>query len=91
MAAGANRRFFPSVMAATRTITIECLRYNPETDAAPSYVAYRVPFTDDMSVLEGLQHIKDDLDGSLRPRHAVIPTAAFAAVEPLGCFPLARR
>jgi len=52
-------------MTAERTITIECLRYNPETNAEPSYVVYRVPFTDDMSVLEGLQHIKDALDGSL--------------------------
>jgi len=52
-------------MAAKRTIAIECLRYNPESDAAPSYVAYRVPFTDAMSILQGLQYIKDNLDGSL--------------------------
>ena len=48
-----------------RKITIECLRYNPETDDAPSYRSYEVPFTDDMSVLQGLQYIKDHLDGSL--------------------------
>ena len=48
-----------------RTIEIECLRYNPETDEAPHYQTYHVPFTDDMSVLEGLQYIKDELDGSL--------------------------
>jgi len=52
-------------MPATRTIPIECLRYNPETDAAPSFVTYDVPFTDDLSVLQGLQYIKDHLDGSL--------------------------
>ena len=52
-------------MAAERIIAIECLRYNPETDAAPSYATYRVPFTDDMSVLQGLQQIKDVFDGSL--------------------------
>jgi fumarate reductase iron-sulfur subunit len=48
-----------------RTIAIECLRYHPETDDAPRWQCYDVPFTDDMSVLEGLQYIKDHLDGSL--------------------------
>jgi len=48
-----------------RTIAIECLRYNPETDETPHYQTYDVPFTDDMSVLQGLQYIKDHLDGSL--------------------------
>src|SRR5689334_9947092 len=52
-------------MDASRTIRIECLRYDPETDAAPRYQAYDVPFTDDMSVLQGLQYIKDHVDGSL--------------------------
>ena len=48
-----------------RTIAIECLRYNPETDNAPRYRTYDVPFSDEMSVLQGLQYIKDHLDGSL--------------------------
>ena len=48
-----------------RTIVLECLRYDPETDAAPRWQNYDVPFTDDMSVLQGLQYIKDHLDGSL--------------------------
>ena len=52
-------------MERSRTIVIECLRYDPEADAAPRYQAYDVPFTDDMSVLQGLQYIKDRLDGSL--------------------------
>ena len=42
-----------------RTIEIECLRFNPESDTAPSYQTYSVPFTDDMSVLQGLEYIKD--------------------------------
>jgi fumarate reductase iron-sulfur subunit len=50
---------------ATRTIEIECLRYNPDTDAEPYFQSWQVPFGDDMSVLEGLQYIKDHLDGSL--------------------------
>jgi len=47
------------------TITIECLRYHPESDAEPRFESWPVPFTDDMSVLQGLQYIKDHLDGSL--------------------------
>ena len=49
----------------TRNIDIECLRFNPQTDEQPRYQTYEVPFTDDMSVLQGLQYIKDELDGSL--------------------------
>jgi fumarate reductase iron-sulfur subunit len=52
-------------MDRSRTIVIECMRYDPETDAAPRYQAYDVAYTDDMSVLQGLQYIKDHLDGSL--------------------------
>jgi fumarate reductase iron-sulfur subunit len=50
---------------ATRTITIRCLRYDPEAEGAPRWQDYDVAFTDDMSVLQGLQHVKDHLDGSL--------------------------
>jgi fumarate reductase iron-sulfur subunit len=46
-------------------ISIECLRFNPETESEPRYQTYEVPFDDEMSVLEGLQYIKDHLDGSL--------------------------
>jgi fumarate reductase iron-sulfur subunit len=48
-----------------RKIEMQCLRYHPATGDAPRWQAYEVPFTDDMSVLQGLQHIKDHLDGSL--------------------------
>jgi fumarate reductase iron-sulfur subunit len=51
--------------AATRTIRIEVLRYRPEQDKEPVIQAFDVPFTDDMSVLQGLQYIKDELDGTL--------------------------
>jgi fumarate reductase iron-sulfur subunit len=50
---------------ATRTIEIEVLRYRPEQETAPVKQVYQVPFTDDMSVLQGLQYIKDALDGTL--------------------------
>jgi fumarate reductase iron-sulfur subunit len=48
-----------------RTITIECLRFDPEAGDAPTLQRWDVPYTDDMSVLQGLQYIKDHLDGSL--------------------------
>jgi len=48
-----------------RTIEIEVLRYNPEKDAEPRFQSFQVPFTHDTSVLQGLQYIKDHLDGSL--------------------------
>ena len=48
-----------------KTIEIEVLRYNPETDTEPHQQVFQVPFTDDMSVLQGVQYIKDYLDGSM--------------------------
>ena len=48
-----------------KTIPIEVLRYRPEQDTEPILQTFQVPFTDDMSVLQGLQYIKDYLDGSL--------------------------
>lgn len=48
-----------------REIDIEVFRYNPEIDTAPHFDSFRVPFSDDTSVLQGLQYIKDNLDGSL--------------------------
>ena len=49
----------------TKTIQIEVLRYRPEQDSEPVWQSYTVPYTDDMSVLQGLQQIKDDQDGTL--------------------------
>jgi len=48
-----------------KTIQIDVLRYRPEQEDKPVWQRYTVPFTDDMSVLQGLQVIKDDLDGTL--------------------------
>ena len=52
-------------MADKQTIEIEVLRYNPEKDSEPHFQSYQVPFSHDTSVLQGLQYIKDYLDGSL--------------------------
>ncbi len=50
---------------ATRTIVLECQRFDPGADEAPRWQRYEIPFDDSMSVLQGLQHIKDHVDGSL--------------------------
>jgi fumarate reductase iron-sulfur subunit len=52
-------------MPEPRTIEIEVLRYQPGEGAKPYLQSWPVAFTDDMSVLEGLQQIKDYADGSL--------------------------
>lgn len=48
-----------------RTIRIEVMRYDGERDRAPRWQGFDVPYSDDMSVLQGLQTIKDQFDGSL--------------------------
>ncbi len=51
-----------------KTIEIEVLRYLPETEEQPRFERFQVPYTDDMSVLQGLQYIKDEIDGTLSYR-----------------------
>lgn len=48
-----------------RHIGIQVLRFRPEEEPRPVWQSYDVPYTDDMSVLQGLQYIKDELDGTL--------------------------
>jgi fumarate reductase iron-sulfur subunit len=47
------------------TIIIEAARYQPELDSEPSYQNYEVPLRSDWMVLDALNYIKDQLDGSL--------------------------
>ncbi|HZO82966.1 MAG TPA: succinate dehydrogenase/fumarate reductase iron-sulfur subunit [Candidatus Binataceae bacterium] len=47
------------------TIVIEVARYSPENDAAPHFTRYEVPLRKDWMVLDALNYIKDNLDGSL--------------------------
>jgi fumarate reductase iron-sulfur subunit len=46
-------------------VDFDVLRYRPETDTEPVWQRFSVPFDEDMSVLQALQHIKDETDGSL--------------------------
>ncbi len=51
--------------AGTKTIVIEVVRYQPEEGGQLYTQRWAIPYTEDMSVLQGLQYIKDNLDGSL--------------------------
>ncbi|HUN47704.1 MAG TPA: succinate dehydrogenase/fumarate reductase iron-sulfur subunit [Stellaceae bacterium] len=48
-----------------KEIILNVLRYRPGADEKPVPQSYRVPFTEDMSVLQALQYVKDHVDGSL--------------------------
>ena len=49
-------------------ITLQVLRYRPEEEAEPSFQEYEVPRRKDWVVLDGLNYIKDHLDGTLSYR-----------------------
>lgn len=48
-----------------KTITLEVTRYRPEREQHPTLQAYAVPLRADWVVLDALNYIKDELDGSL--------------------------
>jgi fumarate reductase iron-sulfur subunit len=52
-------------MPDTQRIRLEVLRYSPQPDATPHLESFEIDFTPSMSVLEGLQKVKDEIDGSL--------------------------
>ena len=52
-------------MILSKTIELRVMRYRPASDGEPVFVSYRVPYSDDMSVLQALQSIKDTQDGTL--------------------------
>lgn len=49
----------------TDRITLEVTRYHPAHDEAPGVQAYEVPLRKDWVVLDALNYIKDQLDGSV--------------------------
>ena len=64
-----------------KTIRIEVMRFRPEQESEPVWESFTIPYTDDMSVLQGLQHIKDEVDGSLSFRWSC-RMACFSAAAP---------
>jgi fumarate reductase iron-sulfur subunit len=53
---------------ADKTITLEVFRYHPEKDADGHFQMYTVPYKDDWVVLDALNWIKDQQDGTLTYR-----------------------
>jgi len=49
-------------------ITLRVARYRPEQETAPTFDEYEVPLRKDWAVLDGLNYIKDELDGTLSYR-----------------------
>jgi fumarate reductase iron-sulfur subunit len=47
------------------TITLQVARYQPGIDEAPRIQEYEVPLRADWAVLDGLNYIKDQIDGTL--------------------------
>ena len=50
------------------TIALEVTRYGPEQQSEPTSQRFEVPFREDWVVLDALNYIKDQLDGSLSYR-----------------------
>lgn len=49
-------------------VTLVVTRYRPEQDRAPTTQSYAVPFRKDWVVLDALNHVKDQIDGTLSYR-----------------------
>src|SRR5229473_1313032 len=47
------------------TVALTVTRYRPEEESAPTFQTYEVPFRKDWVILDALNHVKDNLDGSL--------------------------
>ena len=50
------------------TIALEVFRYRPEQEDEPTFQRYEVPYREDWGVLDALNHIKDEIDGTLTYR-----------------------
>jgi fumarate reductase iron-sulfur subunit len=53
---------------ANTTVTLEVYRYDPHADGEPTFQRYDVPYRADWVVLDALNWIKDQVDGSLSYR-----------------------
>ena len=50
------------------TVVLDVARYTPGEDARPRFLRYEIPYDDDWVVLDALNYIKDEVDGSLTYR-----------------------
>src|SRR5437667_11188354 len=63
-----SRNFYDEETMAEPTITLNVTRYRPGQDRAPTTQAHTVPYKQDWVLLDGLNHIKDHIDGTLTYR-----------------------
>jgi fumarate reductase iron-sulfur subunit len=49
-------------------VTLEIFRYRPETEREPTFQRYEVPFREDWVVLDAINYLKDQIDGTLSYR-----------------------
>ena len=49
-------------------VTLEVFRFRPDQDADPTFQSYQVPYRDDWVILDALNWIKDQVDGTLTYR-----------------------
>ncbi|MBI5118622.1 succinate dehydrogenase [Candidatus Poribacteria bacterium] len=48
-----------------KKITVKVFRFDPSVDTEPHYATYEVPFSNGMSVMNALDYIYQNLDGTL--------------------------
>src|SRR5438445_5115207 len=60
-----SRNFYDKETMAEPAITLNVTRYRPGQDRAPTTQAYTVTYHDDWVVLDALNYIKDQVDGTL--------------------------
>ena len=51
--------------SSTETMKLEVFRYLPDEGEPPGFQVYEVPYRDDWVVLDALNYIKDEIDGTL--------------------------
>ena len=52
----------------TKTMSLEVFRYRPDEESEPTFQTYEIPFRKDWVVLDALNWIKDNVDGTLSYR-----------------------
>jgi succinate dehydrogenase/fumarate reductase iron-sulfur protein len=56
---------FQGTSAMPDNVILEVARFSPESDTQPRFETFEVPYRPDWMVLDALNHIKDQIDGSL--------------------------
>jgi len=52
-------------MMSKEPVSLKIFRYDPDTDQAPTYKSYQVPWKDGLLLLPALKYVRDQLDETL--------------------------